>query len=299
LPHPVFQKGFTLGGWSSEDYSRPELEAQLKELHAAGVEWVALTPRWFQETLSSQRIHPDQELSPTDESLRRLIRLARARGLRVLLKPQIDLLKGGWRGDVKSSSEDDWARWFESYNAFISHYAKLAAESGVSLLSIGVELDATRHRTQDWRRIISTVRELYAGPLVYAANWGRERDIEWWDDLDYAGVDAYFPVASHPDPSLAEVQSGWAAHIDRLRAWAQRIEKPVIFTEIGYRSIAGAGSEPWEWERSGPASVSEQAVLYEAAMSSLWSEPWLCRFYWWQWRTSPPANPKSDAGFTP
>ncbi|MCP5060022.1 MAG: hypothetical protein GY937_25245 [bacterium] len=143
------------------------------------------------------------------------------------------------------------------------------------------------------------MRELYAGPLVYAANWGREHDIEWWDALDYAGVDAYFPVASHPNPSLSHVQSQWKERIRTLRKWAARIKKPVLFTEIGYRSIAGAGSEPWEWERKGTVSRQEQEILYRATLSSLWSEPWLYGFYWWQWRTVPPEVPASHTGFTP
>jgi hypothetical protein len=248
---------------------------------------------------SSQEIHPHPELSPTDESLLRVIRLAEAQGLRVFLKPQVDVLGSGWRGEVSFTAEAGWARWFESYQTFISHYAELAAKARVSLLCVGVELDATRHRTRDWRLVISRVRKRYEGPLVYAANWGREQDIEWWDDLDYAGVDAYFPVASGPAPSLSEVRSKWEEVIRSLRAWAGRIKKPVLFTEIGYRSLAGAGSEPWEWQREGVASAREQETLYRAALTSLWPEPWLHGLYWWQWRTAPPKDVTRDTGYTP
>lgn len=296
---PVFQKGFTLGGWTSADYSGPEVSTQIERLREAGVEWVALTPRWFQERRSSVSIRPDPELSPTDESVLAAARLARSQGLRVFLKPQIDVLESGFRGDIAFHSEEQWSEWFRSYRAFISHYAELATRVDAALLSVGVELDGTRHRARDWRSVIAAVRELYAGPLVYAANFNRERDIEWWDALDYAGVDAYFPVARGPDPSLPEVERRWRKEVAGLRAWARAIRKPVLLTEIGYRSLAGAGAQPWEWQREGRAAPEEQAVLYRAALSALWSEDWLYGFYWWQWRTFPPADPESDTGFTP
>lgn len=299
LAHPVFQKGFTLGGWSRDDYSGPEVRSQIEELRAAGVEWIALTPRWFQATRSSVTIRPHADRSPSDESVVQVAAIAEAHGLRILLKPQVDVLGPGWRGEIAFDSEEDWAEWFRSYQAFVSHYARLAAKVEASMFCVGVELDATRHRTRDWRAIIARMRQEYTGPLVYAANWKRERDIEWWDDLDYAGVDAYFPMASHPDPSPSEIQSRWAREIASLEEWADRIEKPVIFTEIGYRSIAGAGAEPWEWQREGVSSPGEQALLYRAALSALWSEPWFYGFYWWQWRTAPPTDRTTDTGFTP
>ncbi len=295
----MFQKGFTFGGWSSDDYAGSQVPSQIEELRAAGVEWVALTPRWFQPTRSSTVIRPHDDLSPTDDSILAVVELARAQGLRVFLKPQIDILGPGWRGEISFTSEAEWTRWFVSYQAFISHYAALATRAGASFFSVGVELDATRHRTRDWRTVIARVRQLYAGSLVYAANWRRERDIEWWDDLDYAGVDAYFPVAGQPDPPQSEVESRWRKEIGSLEAWARNIGKPVIFTEVGYRSIAGAGSEPWEWQLKGLASPHEQAVLYRATLSALWSQPWCYGFYWWQWRTTPPQDPASDTDFTP
>jgi membrane dipeptidase len=298
-PSGVFQRGMTLGGWSRDDYARPELGAQLDELRRAGVEWVALTPAWYQATRAAMQIASHPERTPSDESLESAIALARERGMRVFLKPQVDLIGPGWRGEIAFDAERDWAAWFASYRAFLAHYAALAERTGVSLLCVGVELDATRHREADWRAAVRAARERFAGPLVYAANFGRERDIDWWDALDYAGVDAYFPVAGRAGPTLAEALARWEEHAAGLRDWAARIRRPVLFTEIGYRSLAGAGAEPWEWERSGAPSPEEQAVLYRAALSALWDEPWLQGFYWWQWGTLPPAAPREDTHYTP
>jgi hypothetical protein len=298
-PEAVFQKGFTLGGWSRHDYEGPEVAAQLRRLAEAGVEWVAFTPRWFQAERDATAIAPHPAWSPSDDSLRSVIAAAQAVGLRVFLKPQLDLTGDGWRGEIAFSSEADWRAWFESYRTFLLHYAQLAAEQRAALLCVGVELDAARHREADWRAIVAAVRARYTGPLVYAASFGRERDIAWWDALDYAGVDAYFPVANSPEPSLVEIRAAWRPHRASLRAWAARIEKPVLFTEVGYRSARNAGRQPGEWRLAQPPSPAQQERLYRAALESFWSEPWLSGFYWWGWRTEPPAVPETDIDYTP
>jgi hypothetical protein len=213
--------------------------AQLAALQEGGVEWIALTPRWLQAERDSTRVAPHPELSPSDASLRSVIAAAHALGLHVFLKPQLDLVGPGWRGEIAFRSESDWRAWFQSYQAFILHYAALAEEERVSLFSVGVELDATRHREADWREIIGAVRAHYAGPLVYAANWGRERDITWWDALDYAGVDAYFPVANSPEPSAAEVAAGWRPHLASL---SSRLGLPSRRSSTAPRSRASGAS---------------------------------------------------------
>jgi len=294
-----FHRGFTLGGWSRDDYRSPSVPAQLDALRALGVERVALTPRWFQQERSSTAIAPDPTASPSDDSLARVVALARERGLEVMLKPQVDLHGPGWRGEIAFEREEDWAAWFASYADFIGHHARLAERFGAALLCVGVELDGTRHRDADWRRIVAGVRSQYAGPLVYAANWNRERDVTWWDTLDFAGIDAYWPLADDAGATSQEMAAAWRRHLPGLRRFAERVGKPVLFTEIGYRSVRGAGVEPWEWEDAGEVSLAEQASAYRATFAALQDEPWLRGLYWWQWRTAPPDDPAGDTGYTP
>ncbi|MHC4398383.1 MAG: glycoside hydrolase family 113 [Planctomycetota bacterium] len=297
--HPVFQKGFTFAAWTAGEYQSTTSDRQLAELAKGGVEWVALNPRWVQNTRSSTVIEPHPKLSPTDGDVCHAVRTARRLGLRVFLKPQLDLTGQGWRGQIRFESEDAWRSWFTSYERFITHYADLAQEEGVSLLCVGVELDATRHREGDWRRVIASVRKRFDGPLTFAANWAREADVRWWDALDYAGVDAYFPLADEPGRSVEELKAAWKKHRDRLRVWQAQIGKPVLFTEIGYRSVDHAAVEPWEYQKRGRPASQEQANLYQAALETFWPEPWFYGMYWWQWRTFPPADPQADDQFTP
>lgn len=296
---PVFQKGFTFTAWEAEAYRSQTVAQQLGELREGGVEWIALTPSWFQDSKDSTEIYRDPGQSPSDESVRYVIRLAHRFGLKVLLKPQVDLMDDDWRGKIKFSTPDEWKAWFENYRRFIHHYADIAEEEEVAIFCIGVELGGTSHREVDWRKIIHSVRKRFSGSLTYAANWGREEEIRWWDSLDYAGVDAYFPLTANPGSEVSDLKKAWAVHVTHLRSWAFRIGKPVLLTEIGYRSVEHAAAEPWEWKRAGHVSLQEQSHLYQAALEVLWDEPWLYGMYWWEWRPFKPVQAKSDTGYTP
>jgi len=40
---------------------------------------------------------------------------------------------------------------------------------------------------------VQAVREVYTGELTSSANWGgEEMSKQWWDVIDYIGVDAYY-----------------------------------------------------------------------------------------------------------
>jgi len=295
----VFQKGFTFSAWEVEEYRSDSVAQQLGELRKGGVDWIALTPRWLQDSKDSTEIYKHPRLSPSDESIRHVIRLAHRSGLQVLLKPQLDLMDGGWRGEITFSEPDEWEPWFENYGRFIHHYADIAEAEGVAIFCVGVELDGTVHRETAWRKIIRSVRERFSGALTYAANWGREEDIRWWDSLDYAGLDAYFPLSAKPGSEVPDLKQAWAVHVGHLRSWASRVGKPVLLTEIGYRSVEYAAAEPWEWKRGGRVSLQEQSRLYQAALEVLWDESWLYGMYWWEWRPFRPVRVESDIGFTP
>jgi hypothetical protein len=289
----------TLGGFSAHAYEANTLDAQLAVLREGGVEWIALTPRGFQRTRTSTEIALDPDLSPTPESVRRALRAARGAGLHVLLKPQIDLLGDGWRGEITFTSEADWERWFASYRRFLEGWADVAREEGAEILCVGTELDGTRHREADWRALIAIVRGRFEGRLTWAANFDRERDIRFWDALDDAGVDAYFPLAETEEPSDDALRARWREIAGELGAWSRRIGRPVLFTEIGYRSVAHAAREPGEWQRQGPVALELQARLYRATFAALWDEPWLAGLYWWGWLPTPVGDATRDADYTP
>jgi hypothetical protein len=301
---PGFQKGISYAAWWQGLYSTPEADQALVELAATGAEWMALIVTCYQETYLDTKITCDLPQTPTDDDLIHAIQAAHRLGLKVMLKPHVDLNSDldHWRGNIGSGfrSEAEWQAWFASYQAVIIHYAALAQAQGVEQFSLGTELVGTSQREADWRQLIDAVREIYAGSLVYASNHsGEEGRITWWDALDYIGVDAYYPLTAKDDPTLAELKAAWERPIAALERLHERYGKPVILTEIGYRSVDSANRRPWEWGMPGAVDLQEQADCYQAALERLWGQPWLAGIYWWNWDTDPEQGGSYDTGFTP
>jgi hypothetical protein len=299
---------------------------ELQKAAALGVNWISQTPfgwqRGFDNPQIGNQIGSDNGWwGERDEGLRSTTRMAKNLGIKTILKPHIWLRddQGKWRGEIEMSSEEDWLEWFKNYETFILHYAQLAEEEQIEMLCIGTELHRTcTERELDWRILIAKIRNVYKGQLTYAANFADEyEEVAFWDDLDFIGVQGYFPVASSANPSLDEIKAGWQPHIAQLRKFSNRFEKPILFTELGYKSTKDAGITPWEWPQRLPyenrkAIFSEetQAQLYEGMFQSLYDEPFIAGFHLWKWypyyeegikrfRERNPENQYVDIDFTP
>ncbi len=283
--------------------------ADVDSLSAHHVAWISLTPFGWQERadeptfsiVTGGRIYWGE----TDSGLVATARLARERGrIRTLLKPHLwlsDRRNGRWVGSIAMTSEADWGRWFARYEEFIVHYARLAEAAGMDAFAIGTELEGTTARETDWRRIITAVRRVYRGHITYAANWSGEFErIAFWDALDFIGVQAYFPISDRAEASVEELVAGWASPLARIAAVQRRFDRPVVFTEIGYKAADRATVEPWTWRTEDHWNPDEQARAYEAAFRVLWDEPWCAGAYWWKW--FPEGHPEAlgrDRYFTP
>jgi len=144
------------------------------------------------------------------------------------------------------------------------------------------------------------VRARYSGLITYAANHGgEETSITWWDAVDYIGVDAYYSLTDENDPTLAELRAAWEPHVATLANLASTWEKPILFTEIGYRSQDGTNRHPWAWETEGAIDLQEQADAYQAAFESVYDQPWFAGMFWWSWDTDPFVGGPRDDGYTP
>lgn len=105
------------------------------------------------------------------------------------------------------------------------------------------------------------------------------------------------------DPTLQELKQGWINIISHIETWRATehatVNKPVIFTEIGYRGGNGTNIEPWNWTAPLPIDLQEQIDCYEAAFQTLWNKNWFYGFYWWLWLTDPRVGGPNDNQFTP
>jgi hypothetical protein len=57
--------------------------------------------------------------------------------------------------------------------------------------------------------LIKKVRAVYSGKLTYAENWDCIDKVLFWDQLDYIGVDAYFPISKKKKQKMKEIRAGW------------------------------------------------------------------------------------------
>lgn len=298
------EKGITFVTWTENGYRNQESDESLSNLAATGANWIALVVTGYQETASSTVITRAPSLTPADADLIHVIDFAHSLGLKVLLKPHVDLTRdpNHWRGSIAFRNEADWSAWFAFYRDFINHYAELAQANGAEAFTVGVELEGASKREADWRRVAAEVRQRFSGAITYAANpGGEETNITWWDALDYIGVNAYYELASGDNPSVAEIKAAWQKYLPVLESLSYHYGRPVVFTEIGYRSIRGTSAIAGDWKRGEgrPIDLQGQADAYEAFFESVWDQPWFIGAYWWAWPADLSSGGPSDSTYMP
>jgi len=169
------------------------------------------------------------------------------------------------------------------------------------------QLDTSNYYA-NWRTVISGVRAIYNGPLTYAANHDTYARISFWGLLDYAGIDAYFPLSNAQTPSVTDLVGGWSHYVwydgthnwtNEIETWQATVNKPVIFTEIGYRSIDYAAQDPGNWQITGVYNANGQANGYKAALQVFANKPWFTGMFWWSWYPDPTAGGAGNTDYTP
>ncbi len=299
-----FQKGVAFTGYSRDAYSAWRAEESLQKLKETNATWVSILATAYQDNVYSTVIDWNSAYTPDDDSVVRMINYAHQLGLKVMLKPHLDLLNdpNHWRGQIGLYfNEAAWQQWFSSYQQFILHYAGLAAATGVEQFCIGCELDGTVARAQDWRQIIAGIRQVYSGLLVYADDQveSRPEAVTFWDALDLIGQDLYPTLTSKTSPSVSDLCYGWARLLVKIKALAEKWGEPVLITEIGYRSVQGAAQNPWDWQKEGPVDLVVQRKCYEAALRMVAGRPYLAGMYWWQWFPDLEIGGPSDTSYSP
>lgn len=283
-----FQKGVNLTAeWGGRGYSPVSSALVLDRLKGYGVNAIALVP-YGAAMKQGTRIRYNFGMERS-ELVASVTALAHQRGMKVMLKPQIWVRDAGFPGDIEIPAAADRATWFAEYRQFLEHYSELAARIRADLLCVGVEFVKMSRNEAEWRRLIARARELYSGPLVYAAAQGEEfESIRFWDALDYIGLSNYYPL---PDTlSTEEIMR-------KIEAVQRKYRRPVIFAEAGFPSMKAPHRAPWD-ESPRELSMTEQARCYEALLRAFYHKPWFQGVYWWKVGTDGHGGPQ-DGSYTP
>ncbi|KJJ85208.1 hypothetical protein OMAG_000920 [Candidatus Omnitrophus magneticus] len=297
-----FQKGMGYVAWAKDRYSAEESDASLEALAATGTKYVSIVVIWYQTTCWSGDIQR-LDITASDESLRHAIKKAHQLGMKVMLKPHLDILdesEGGWRGEIGCVKEEDWSKWFEKYTDYILYYAKIAQEEKVELYCVGTELStAAIVKPESWREIIKKVRGIYKGFVLYAAHWDSYMDVRFWDAVDFVGINAYFPLTESLFPTEDELRAGWSKWVTELEEFQAQIKKPIIFPECGCNSADGAATRPWEHLARREVNLELQQRFYKVLMEIFFEKQWFYGLYWWYWGTNPKMGGEFNRSFTP
>lgn len=282
-------RGMTVFNWRNKD------ELGYENLVRNNIEWVAIVPFFYQddEKTSAMSVPDDNDRwSRRDSMFVESAKRLKDRNIRIMLKPHL-WLGDGWRSNVNLDSETEWKTWFNAYKQGMLHYAKIASDNDVDLLCIGTELRSSLKAQPDqWKGLIADIKNIYKGKLTYAANWDGEYDhIDFWDQLDYIGIQGYYPLTYSKNPELQEIKMGWNKHLFGLEALSAKHGKPILFTEIGYKNESAATINPWEWGSFFSILFTQQSnktqhLAYEALYQKLWDKDWFAGTFVWQWGNS-------------
>jgi hypothetical protein len=149
---------------------------------------------------------------------------------------------------------------------------------------------------------VKAVRGVFDGELTYAANWDSELSDALWQQLDAVGVQFYPPLTDTPDPSIELMREALRPHLARWSGLAERVDRPLIILETGYRASPSAAHKPYDWpERVKDDQVDEelQARAYHALFAELRAQKSLAGVYLWKYFTDPNTDEEEPDGFSP
>ena len=304
VPLDAFQKGIAFTAWFPRIYAQPDTRWVIEEqISAIGATWIEIAFDCAHEPEISVEFDCLHEDIPTDEEIRHVFQISRENGIRVLLKPQTggSVDPSPYMDFGGSDQAEYWDAWFESYTKYISPYAQLAEELEADMFCVGTELHGTTQFTDKWLEVIANVREIYSGPLTYAATWDEiEADtVQFWHDLDYIGMDVYYPISQVQHPSVEELVLGWQEPLARIERLVGTWDKPVIFTEIGIPSHEGAVTTLPEWDDTKPIDLQTQANFYESIFQVFSDKSWWRGVFWWDYWPMHLQGGPFDSDWTP
>ncbi len=199
----------------------------------------------FTDGARPTKVYTKTGVTPTPASLRVVIGEARARGLRVMIRPIIDETNiknsaGAWRGSIKPVS---MTAWFASYRRTLTPFLTVAQAGHADTFVIGSELDSLVSQSTSWKTLQAAASSVFRGRLAYADNWGRWATGRPGVSGPELGVDAYPQLKLSDSATTAQIADAWTG-------WLQ--ENPTNLTstviqEVGIAATAGAYKDPVAW----------------------------------------------------
>jgi hypothetical protein len=258
------------------------------EVKEIGAGWITCVPYGFVRFGSNDiRYNLDfQWWGERKEGIEKTISYAHSSDVKVMLKPQI-WSPDGWIGDYTLTSEKEWKKWEDELTEYILYYAQLAADNNVELFCLGTEMKAHKAaRPNFFKNLIPKIKEIYCGKLTYSSNWDNYKSVNFWDQLDYIGLSAYFPLNEKDTPEVNYLVNQWKPVEKELAKYSKELGKPILFTEYGYLSVDGSGGKTWLLEkkvRRLPINEVAQANCFKALYQVFGEKDYWAGGFIWKW----------------
>lgn len=294
------QRGLTIAAYWPRSYTDPQSEDELLALSKSGAEWVGVEVSASQNRIGSTVVSSAQ--SPAAADLAQFTENAHSLGLKVMWLFDVKLRAETAHGTDEigqGMSPDQAVSWFQSYRGFVLSYAKAASQSNVDEISIGSTFRPLDIYSDQWRVLVGKLRSHYRGALTYTAYPDEAAAINFWDALDYVGIDGFFPLSDSATttPSAADLDRSWRAKLPLLQQLSKASGKKIIFSVIGYPSLASAARAPWVLTPGQP-DPGLQDQLYRAFFRNAWGKPYVAGAFFWRfavgdvaWGYSPYGHP--------
>ncbi|HXX59151.1 MAG TPA: hypothetical protein VEI27_00555 [Dehalococcoidales bacterium] len=321
-----FMTGNTVTDWFSDIAYNKYLDPTLDSMQKSGGGWVAFDNYWSYYSLQPTVIGPFKDRSnntfrdATADEIGVMIQKTHARGMKFALMSELnwDVMRGPWQGwdyqqqfatrssglieqmgrDLSNPTDavnQFWDGWFDAYSKFAIFQAQAAQTYGADMLVIGKQIDGAVSPGNEgrWKALIAAVRQVYKGPISYAA-WTSETYTQAkffpFDDLDNIIIYYYNVISSDANPSIADLKASFDQfNTSQFQPLSERFGKKVVFLTPFQSRDFGAKQE-W-FESSAPApNVKEdlliQAKMYEALFQSVRNQDWVQGIwtwgYWWR-----------------
>jgi hypothetical protein len=291
-----------INGVSFVASNTPVTNETIQSVIEVNANWVTLMPFGFMKTTSEVSIQYNtkrQWWGETKEGISATATEFHSEKIKIMLKPQIWIPNGGFTGQIAMKNEQDWITFEKNYETFILSYAQVASDLQLDLFCIGTELNNfVISRPEFWKQLLLKIKKIYKGKLTYAENWDTYQDVPFIKELDYIGIDAYFPLVNEKTPTVAAIEKAWKPIKTGIKELSLKYKKPILFKEFGYQSKDYATAEPWNHSKTNEVNMIAQKNALEAIFNQFWKENWFAGGFLWKWYDKKTAGGSNNSDYT-
>jgi hypothetical protein len=259
----------------------------IENVVAVNANWVTLMPFAFMKNISDTTIVYNSKRQWWGEKkvgIETTARLFHQQKIQVMLKPQIWIPNGGFTGHVKMKNEQNWQVFENNYEKYILEYAQLAQSTRCEIFCIGTEMNTfVISRPLYWKKLIGKIKKVYKGKITYAENWDTYKNVPFFSEIDYIGIDAYFQLCQDKTPSIKKITTAWKPIKKEIAQLSKKYNKKILFTEFGYQSKDFTAHEPWNHGKILAVNLLAQENALTGIFNSFWDEDWFAGGFLWKW----------------